>query len=67
MSLLLLALAIITPAPRDTVRYAVTFPDAAHHETRIAVDFPAAGARSGRFCDSRPIRGWRCARPNTRG
>ena len=43
MSLLLLALTLTTPAPADTVRYAVTFPSPAHHEARIAVDFPAAG------------------------
>jgi len=43
MSLLLLALAITTPAPHDTVRYAVTFPNPAHHEAHITVDFPAAG------------------------
>jgi predicted metalloprotease with PDZ domain len=43
MSLLLLALTLTTPAPADTVRYAVTFPNPAHHEARIAVDFPAAG------------------------
>ena len=43
MSLLLLALATTTPAPADTVRYAVTFPNAIHHEARITVDFPAAG------------------------
>jgi predicted metalloprotease with PDZ domain len=29
-------------APPDTVRYAVSFPDLAHHEARIVVDFPAA-------------------------
>ena len=43
---LLLALAVVTdptPPPRDTVRYAVTFPDVAHHEARIVVDFPSAG------------------------
>jgi predicted metalloprotease with PDZ domain len=39
----LLALALTIPAPTDTVRYAVTFPDPAHHEARIAVDFPTAG------------------------
>ena len=30
-------------APADTVRYAVTFANLAHHEARIVVDFPAAG------------------------
>ena len=39
----LLALALTIPAPTDTVRYAVTFPDPAHHEARVSVDFPAAG------------------------
>jgi predicted metalloprotease with PDZ domain len=43
MSLLLFALTLTTPAPADTVRYAVTFPNPAHHEARVAVDFPAAG------------------------
>ena len=43
MSLLLFALVLTTPAPADTVRYAITFPDPAHHEARVAVDFPAAG------------------------
>ena len=39
----LLALAMSAFAPADTVRYAVTFPNLAHHEARIVVDFPAAG------------------------
>ena len=39
----LLALALTISAPTDTVRYAVTFPDPAHHEARVSVDFPAAG------------------------
>jgi predicted metalloprotease with PDZ domain len=43
MSLLLFALTLTTPAPADTVRYAVTFPNPAHHEARVTVDFPAAG------------------------
>jgi predicted metalloprotease with PDZ domain len=38
-----LALALTLPAAADTVRYAVTFPDPAHHEARVAVEFPAAG------------------------
>jgi predicted metalloprotease with PDZ domain len=38
-----LALALTLLAPADTVRYAVTFPNPAHHEARIAVDFPSAG------------------------
>ena len=39
----LLALAMSAFAPADTVRYAVTFANLAHHEARIVVDFPAAG------------------------
>jgi predicted metalloprotease with PDZ domain len=39
----LLALALTIPAPTDTVRYEVTFPDPAHHEARVSVSFPAAG------------------------
>ncbi len=42
MSLALLFGLILAPAPADTVRYTVTFPDAVHHEARIVVDFPAA-------------------------
>ena len=37
--LLALLLALV---PGDTVRYAVSFPNAAHHEARIVADFPAA-------------------------
>ena len=39
---MLLAL-LLAVAPADTVRYAVSFPNAAHHEARIVADFPAAG------------------------
>ncbi len=42
---LLLALSL-APSPSvvsDSVRYAVSFPDPAHHEARIVADFPAAG------------------------
>ena len=44
-SVLLLALSLASspsPAP-DSVRYAVSFPDPAHHEARIVADFPALG------------------------
>ena len=38
----LLALAVtIPPLAADSVRYAVSFPNAAHHEARIVADFPA--------------------------
>ena len=30
-------------APPDTVRYTVSFPNAAHHEARIVAEFPGAG------------------------
>jgi predicted metalloprotease with PDZ domain len=39
---MLLAL-LLALAPTDTVRYAVSFPNAAHHEARIVADFPAGG------------------------
>jgi predicted metalloprotease with PDZ domain len=38
---MLLAL-LLAAAPNDTVRYTVSFPNAAHHEARVVVDFPAA-------------------------
>jgi predicted metalloprotease with PDZ domain len=38
--LLALLLALV---PTDTVRYAISFPNAAHHEARIVADFPAGG------------------------
>ena len=40
--MLSILLALLSAAPTDTVRYAVTFPDPAHHEARIVADFPAA-------------------------
>ena len=39
---MLLAL-LLAAAPADTVRYAVSFPNAVHHEARIQVEFPAVG------------------------
>ncbi len=39
---MLLALLLSLGSP-DTVRYVVSFPDAAHHEARIVAEFPAAG------------------------
>ncbi|HWB43383.1 MAG TPA: PDZ domain-containing protein [Gemmatimonadales bacterium] len=43
MPLALLIAFALSPIAPDTVRYTVTFPDAAHHEARIVADFPAAG------------------------
>jgi predicted metalloprotease with PDZ domain len=34
---------LLTIAPADTVRYAVSFPNASHHEARIVAEFPAHG------------------------
>jgi predicted metalloprotease with PDZ domain len=39
---LALSLGAGVPPAADSVRYAVSFPDVAHHEARIVVDFPAA-------------------------
>jgi len=39
---MLLAL-LLALAPTDTIRYAVSFPNAAHHEARIVADFPVGG------------------------
>ena len=39
---MLLAL-LLALAPADTVRYSVSFPNAAHHEARIIAEFPASG------------------------
>ncbi|HYC32832.1 MAG TPA: PDZ domain-containing protein [Gemmatimonadales bacterium] len=39
---MLLAL-LLSLAPPDTVRYTVSFPNAAHHEARIVAEFPAHG------------------------
>ena len=39
----MLLVALLTAAALDTVRYAVAFPNAVHHEARIVADFPALG------------------------
>jgi predicted metalloprotease with PDZ domain len=41
-ALLLSLTTTMTPLAADTIRYAVTFPNAVHHEARIVADFPAA-------------------------
>ncbi len=41
--LLVFSLAAGPSTAPDSVRYAVSFPEPAHHEARIVVDFPAAG------------------------
>ena len=39
--MLSILLALLSAAPTDTVHYAVSFPDPAHHEARIVAAFPA--------------------------
>ena len=39
----MLLLLLLASAQTDTVRYTVSFPNAAHHEARVVAEFPAAG------------------------
>ncbi len=39
----MLLLFLLAAAQTDTVRYTVSFPNAAHHEARVVAEFPAAG------------------------